>query len=350
MFHPKLILRTPSLPFSDDISEEFLKQYLDNPAFAEAVYLASPVLYREAILWKEDKLTDPKKRQKIPLSLTKYYTRMCSRCTPFGLFAGCGVIEWSNETNIELSADIKRNTRLDMHYAGALAQRLSEIPAVKMSLKYYPNSSIYQVGEDIRYIEYKYVDGRRTHQISAITCSDYIQMVLDLCQTGTKITDLLPHLIDDEISENDVMAFIEELISTQLIVNELEPAITGDEFTQQVRKTISPQGNLAEILDKIEHLLAQIDQNNFNDISAYQEVIENLNAFEVPHEEGKLFQTDLVKLFHKNSLDKNFQEILSEIYNLSKNLAKKPENPKLKDFKTRFLSVTKPKKYPFYLP
>ncbi len=203
MFHPKLIVRTPSLPFSDDISEEFLKQFLENPSFAEAVYLASPVLFREAILWKENKISDPKKIQKIPLSLAKYYTRMCSRCTPFGLFAGCGVIEWGDETSIELSTATKRNTRLDMHYAGALAQRLAEIPAVKMSLKYYPNSSIYQIGADIRYVEYKYVEGRRTHQISAITWSDYIQMVLDLCKTGTKIPDLLPHLIDDEISESD---------------------------------------------------------------------------------------------------------------------------------------------------
>ena len=336
MFHPKLIVRTPSLPFSDDISEEFLKQFLDNPAFAEAVYLASPVLFREAILWKENKITDPKKLQKIPLSLSKYYTRMCSRCTPFGLFAGCGVIEWGDKTNIQLSAKTNRNTRLDMHYAGALAQRLAEIPAVKMSLKYYPNSSLYQIGEDLRYVEYKYVEGKRTHQISAITWSDYIQMVLDLCKTGAKIQDLLPHLIDDEISETDAKSFIEELISTQLLVNELEPAITGIEFTQQVHKILSPQGNLAEILDKIERLLAKIDQNNINDIADYQEVIETLNAFEVPFEEGKLFQTDLVKLFQENKLDKDFQVILSEIYNLSKNLAEQPENQKLKNFKTRF--------------
>ncbi|MDZ7898153.1 MAG: lantibiotic dehydratase [Arcicella sp.] len=346
MFHPKLIVRTPSLPFSDDISEDFLKQYLDNPAFSEAVYLASPVLFKEAILWKKNKITDPKKLQKIPLSLAKYYTRMCSRCTPFGLFAGCGVVEWSDETNLIISENTERNTRLDMHYAGALAQRLAEIPAVKISLKYYPNSSVYQIGEDIRYVEYKYVDGQRKHQISAITWSEYIQMVLDLCKTGAKITDLLPHLIDDEISEEEAVAFIEELIDTQLLVNELEPAITGDEFTQQVQKTLAPQGNLGEILQKIQLLLAKIDQNKVNDTAAYQEVIETLNAFEVPFEEGKLFQTDLVKLFSQNSLDKKYQEVLSEIYNLSKNLTEKPINQKLKDFKTRYFERYETKEIP----
>ena len=336
MFHPKLIVRIPSLPFSDDISEEFLKSFLDNPTFAEAVYLASPVLFREAILWKENRITDPKKLQKIPLSLAKYYTRMCSRCTPFGLFAGCGVIEWADKTTMELSPNTQRNTRLDMHYAGALAQHLAEIPAVKMSLKYYPNSSVYQVGDEIRYVEYKYINGHRKHQISAITWTEYIQMVMDLCKTGVKIESLIPHLIADDISFEDAMNFIEELISTQLLINDLEPAITGDDFTQQVRKTLSTQGSLAEILTKIEHLLAKIDQNDFNEITAYQEVIETLNAFEVPFEEGKLFQTDLVKLFQRDTLSKDYQDILLEVYNLSKNLAENFENQKLKDFKTRF--------------
>ena len=347
MFHPKLIVRTPSLPFSDDISEEFLKSFLDNPVFAEAVYLASPVLFREAILWKENKITDPKKLQKIPLSLSKYYTRMCSRCTPFGLFAGCGVIEWGDETNITLSADTKRSTRLDMHYAGALAQRLAEISEVKLSLKYFPNSSIYQIGDDIRYVEYKYVEGRRTHQISAIMWSNYIQTVLDLCKTGAKIADIIPHLIEDEISFDEAANFVEELISTQLLVNELEPAITGDEFTQQVRKTLTSQENLTEILDKVERLLLNIDQNITNNISTtYQEVIQTLQAFEVPFEEGKLFQTDSVKLFQENKLDVSFQNIIAEIYTLSKNLAEKPENQKLKDFKTRFFERYETKEVP----
>ena len=94
MFLKHLIVRTPSFPFNDDISEEFLIKLLDNAKFIEALYLASPVLYQEAINWKEGKITDSKKLQKIPISLGKYYLRMCSRCTPFGLFAGCGVVEW----------------------------------------------------------------------------------------------------------------------------------------------------------------------------------------------------------------------------------------------------------------
>ena len=236
MFLNKLIVRTPSLPFNDDISEEFLKQILSNLVFAEALYLASPVLFQEAMNWKDGKITNPKKLLKIPLSLGKYYIRMCSRCTPFGLFAGCGVIEWSDKNNLELSSESKRKTRLDMHYAGALAQKLSEIPAIKYSLKYTLNSSIYRIGEEIRYIEYSYIDGQRKHQISSIIWSDYIQLVLDLCKTGAKIQEIVLHLIEDDISEEQATFFVEQLIDSQLLVSELEPSITGEEFILQIKK------------------------------------------------------------------------------------------------------------------
>jgi lantibiotic biosynthesis protein len=336
MFHKNLIVRTPSLPFSDNISEEFLLQFLDNPAFAEAVYLASPVLFQEAINWKEGKITDSKKLKKVQFSLGKYYSRMCSRCTPFGLFAGVGIVEWGEVTSLEISENTARNTRLDMHYAGALAQRLSEIPEIKFSLKYYPNSSVYQIGEEIRYVEYKYVEGKRNHQISAITWSEYIQLVLDLSKAGAKISEIVPHLLDDDISEEDATGFIEQLINTQLLVSELEPAITGVEFTQQIRKTLNPKGDLAKLLDKIESQLSNIDSNNTNDVFVYQEIIDTINAFGIPFEEGKLFQTDLVRLLNKNSISLVLQDILGEVFDLSKKIAEPVVNQKLNEFKKRY--------------
>lgn len=346
MFLNQLIVRTPSLPFNDDISEEFLKQLLDNPVFVEALYLASPILLQEAINWREGKITDPKKLQKIPISLGKYYLRMCSRCTPFGLFAGCGVAEWSDETNLKLSSKKSRKTRLDMHFTGALAQKLAEIPEIKYSLKFSPNSSVYRVGEDIRYIEYNYVDGQRKHQISAITWSEYIQLVLDMCKFGKTIQEIIPDLIDDEISKEDATAFVEELIESQLLVSELEPAITGEEFTSQIKKTLSNHTNIVNLIQNIESLLAKIDTKAENDIAIYQSVIDQIKAFGIPYEEGKLFQTDLVKLFDKNLLNIEHQIILIEIHELFSKIALNPINQRLKDFKTNYFERYETKELP----
>ena len=349
MFLKQLIVRTPSLPFNDDISEEFLKQLLDNPTFKEALYLASPVLFQEAINWKNGKISDVKKIHKIPISIGKYYLRMCSRCTPFGLFAGCGVLEWGRETDIQLSSSTKRKTRLDMHFAGALAQKLSEIPSIKFSLKFSPNSSIYRVGEEIRYIEYSYVEGQRKHQISAITWSQYIQLVLDLCKFGKTIHELVPNLIEDDISEEDATQFIEQLIDSQLLVSELEPAITGEEFTSQIKNSLSHHPKISNLLTKIEEDLSRIDTKTDNEIHVYEDVIETLKTFDVPHEAGKLFQTDLVKLFDKNQLNSELQIVLDEIHVLFKKISLNPANQKLKDFKSNYFERYETKELPILI-
>ncbi|MEY4538455.1 MAG: hypothetical protein RLZZ306_212, partial [Bacteroidota bacterium] len=349
MFLNKLIVRTPSLPFNDNISEEFLKQFLNDSIFTEALYLASPVLYQEAILWKEGKITDAKKLQKIPISLGKYYLRMCSRCTPFGLFAGCGVLEWGTESNIKLSSKTQRKTRLDMHFAGALAQKLAEIPEIKYLLKFSLNSSVYRVGEEIRYVEYSYVDGQRKHQITAIIWSEYIQLVLDLCKFGKTIQEIIPSLIDDEISEEEARSFVEELINSQLLVSELEPAITGEEFTSQIKSTLSTNANIADFLNKIESHLLEIDKSTDNPISVYQEVVELIKAFGIPYEEGKLFQTDLVKLFHKNTLKIEYKIVLEEIHNLFSKIALNPVNQKLSEFKTNYFERYETRELPILI-
>jgi lantibiotic biosynthesis protein len=349
MFLNQLIVRTPSLPFNDDISEEFLRHILTDATFVEALYLASPVLFEEAINWKDGKITDIKKLQKISISLGKYYLRMSSRCTPFGLFAGCGVVDWGEETTLELAEEASRKTRLDMHFAGALAQKLAEIPEIKSSLKFLPNSSVYRVGEEIRYIEYNYQDGQRKHQISAIDWSEYIQLVLDLCKFGKTIKEIVPNLIADDISEEDAIGFIEQLIESQLLVSELEPAITGEEFISQIKNVLSNHRNISEFLNNIEMLLFKIDQRTNNDISVYQEVIEIIKAFGIPFELGKLFQTDLSKKFNKKYLNCEFQNELIEIYNLSKKIAINPENQKLKAFKTKYYERYETRELPILL-
>ncbi len=338
-FLKKIIVRTPTFAFFDDISEDFLLKLLENPTFAEALYLASPILYSEAQLWKEGKLTDVKKVQKIVFSLSKYYLRMCSRSTPFGLFAGCAVAEWCTETTLKISSEKRRSTRLDMHFAGALAQRISELTSVKNELLYFPNSSIYQIGNEIRYIEYKYIDGVRSHQISAFEWSEYIALVLDSCKKGTKINEIIPLLIDEEITEEEASAFVEQLVDAQLLVSELEPAITGEGLTQQITKVLQKINNeeiYHSTLRSIEQKLKEIDQQQINKISTYQEIIALIEQLEIPFEEGKLFQTDLGNLFEENKVSYAIQEQLGELTEWLVQLSEKHENSTQLDFIKKF--------------
>ena len=91
----------------------------------EALYLASPVLLAEK--------NKNEVKEKTLISLKKYQQRAFTRCTPFGLFAGCGVAQWSNINNIKPELSYK-STRLDMNVICEITALLLRIPAIKINL------------------------------------------------------------------------------------------------------------------------------------------------------------------------------------------------------------------------
>ncbi|MFY7825530.1 MAG: lantibiotic dehydratase [Flectobacillus sp.] len=341
-FLPQLITRTPAFAFNDEFDEDFLFQLLDNPQFVEALYLASPVLLEEALSLKNQEKIDTKKKQKVLFSLAKYYARMCSRCTPFGLFAGCAMAEWSQQTALELDNSFQRHTRLDMHYAGALAQRLAEIPQVCQRIFYFPNSSQYRFGNEFRYIEYRYINGKRHHQISAIEYSPYIELVLQKAQNGATMTELASVLLEDEITLELATDFVTELIDAQLLVSELEPTITGEEFTQQligILSRINQQGDLdtlLSILHQVDKALNDLDQNPQNSVYEYHRVMNILQPLGVPFEEGKLFQTDRINNLKQAVVQEDLQSQITEVIELLYKVQTPSENATLQQFIDQF--------------
>ena len=63
-----------------------LKAWLELPGVKEALYIASPSLCERLLEWKVK--PSSKQEKKLIHSLAKYFIRMCSRPTPFGLFSG----------------------------------------------------------------------------------------------------------------------------------------------------------------------------------------------------------------------------------------------------------------------
>lgn len=231
-FYPRQVLRTPRLSLRLQISGLKLEDLVSDASLMEAIFLASPSLHAQLTKYAEGLIGSEKEARKLFQSVTKYLIRMSSRCTPFGLFSGCSVVSWNEgATNVvrdDRSQD--RHTRFDMHYLCALSQELAKWPGISEQLVYYPNSSIYEYGNEIRYVEYKYSNGRRRHTISAVPRTEYLQYILQESARGLVRSEIIAHLVNDEIGEEEAAAFVDELLEAQLLVSELEPAITGPEF------------------------------------------------------------------------------------------------------------------------
>ena len=342
---PNFVLRTPLLPLNfftelcegDEITDEKLKEAFKNEIIQEAIFLASPSLYDEALKWADE----DKKDDKLKYAILKYIARMSSRCTPFGLFAGCalGKIDDNTEMILKAPAENKRHTRLDMNYLVALSQDLIKNKDVRNQLLFYPNSSIYRTGEQLRYVEYKYVNSRRHHHIVAVDHSEYLQAILEKAKKGAYLRDLAESLVDEEISIEEASEFINELVESQLLISELEPSVSGPEFLGQIQAVLKKLKNtepLIKLLTDADQKIGEIDKTIGNSPKKYIDLSEDLKNTQTAFELKFLFQTDMQLSYAKNTLDKDLVSSVKKGITLLNKLSLPPKETLLSRFKDAF--------------
>lgn len=331
---PKYVLRAPLFSFSfyqkltqhPIVQEEELKQVCRQKIIKEAVFLASPVLYAEMNKWINGQLKDSSRKEKLVYALLKYISRMSSRCTPFGLFAGTAVGQFADQTGISLKPKEKNNrhTRLDMNYLVALSQDLSKNENIKRQLLFYPNSSLYQAGHQLRYYEYFYVKSKRVHQIVAIENSDYLQKVLMKAQKGALPLQMAETLVDDEVTLEEAIGYVDQLIENQLLISELEPSVSGPEFMDQILmilRKLEGTSAIVSTLEKVQISLDHLDQKIGNDIDSYNNISDELKALDTGFELKYLFQTDMQFQTTHNTLEDEISQKAQRVLKLMNKLS-----------------------------
>ncbi|MBC9935055.1 lantibiotic dehydratase [Chitinophaga qingshengii] len=356
--HPVFTLRTPFFPIShfnnipNHADTTFIFEVLmQDTYFMEALFLASPTLYEEAVRLRKDKGTVEKKGSKIVLSVLKYYIRMCTRCTPFGLFSGCSTGKiTAHATGLEFlhSSMLRRHSRLDMDYLNNVALYLSREPIIQQYARYYPNTSLYRVGNVYRYVECKYPGGRKTYHLVSVDYSAYIDLVLQTATSGALKATLAAVVCSEEISEADANEFIDDLIASQILVSEIEPALTssmeGEEqiiqslanLTHRINDEVHQQwldmfSNNLQLLSgqvkSLDHQASRCFPQNYYDIEA------TLKKIGIDFNRSFSIQTDLVRqLTPSSGLDADTAKDLQEAVTLLSRISLPQEDKELKDF------------------
>lgn len=330
----KFVYRTPLYDlnrYNDDTT------FFDK-TFNESLFIASPEFYGEKI----KVLKDEKISEKMKLSFMKYLSRASTRCTPFGLFAGCSVGSIGDTTNIVLSdiCDYKRVTRLDMNYMCALIQEIEKQKDIRSQLNYYPNDSIYMLGGAYRYVEYFYSGVRRVHKISSVDVSDYLTQILDAASIGKHCDELANLLIDDEVTYDEAFEFIEELIDAQILKSELEITVTGnnslDRLIGQLRN-LSDTDELIGILTEINDLLESIDSSHLGEsIEIYDKLIDKIKTLHIKFDPKFLFQTDMFKP-SEATISKDVSDDMNSLFTFMNKVTSKPSQTNLSTFRKAFL-------------
>lgn len=334
----KYILRTPYLTFNEvnDLNVKKVRELCTNSSVSEAIYLASPELHQEMLKYLQRDHQDT--NEKLVFSLLKYLLRMGTRCTPFGLFSGCSVGKIENETNIVLnnSVDYKRVTRLDMNYLCALSQKLESDIEIRDELLYFPNTSLYTIGNEMRYVEYQYIDTNRKHFLMSIDASDFIDEILKKSENGITINELASFIIDPEISLDAAREFVHELIDSQILISSISPTVTGRDYFEVLRNEVKSK-TIVNKFNEIKEKLEILDTNKKEDnLLLYSEIEAIGSSLDIEVNKKYLFQTDLNVTFKENSLDSNIIEDVREGLKILNKMSSNLENKKLDRFKKNF--------------
>ncbi|MDW3191843.1 MAG: lantibiotic dehydratase [Cytophagales bacterium] len=344
-FHEKIVVRTPTNTLQQKASD--WEEIIQNKAFLEALSISSKDLHQQLmnVLDGTCTLTDIE-FEKLRRSVQKYWSRMCTRTTPFGLFASVGVADWSaaGETKIHLSEQrIARKTRLDMSYLYQLAMDMEEDAEIVNHLKFFPNSSIYIMGEDYRFLESESHKDRNGYKISAVSRTSHLNLVLKHAEEGILLMDLFDLLCSElEIRSEDATMYLSELVEAQILVSELEPTVTGPEYYQQLLhilerlRVVPAAAQYYEALRAVEGLFDEMDRNIWNSEELYQRVLQKLSGLGVKPNANRLIQVDSFAAFSEAKVNNHIQQHLRAGIACMMRMHSTKENQDIKRFVERF--------------
>ncbi len=345
------ILRSPAKPISSlhemnklstlDIAHKFDSIY-KNEEEQESIYLASPELHTELLKWLKIPLDDNAKiNSPILQTLYKYTVRKSFRCTPYGNFAGVSVGDISNaNTNISINTQNyvqKKHTRLDMNYVCEIYNfLLTKNATLKNKLHYSLNTTLYRYDDTYRYYEYHLKNKNRQYYLVSVKSNTYLEKIIAAAKEKTAYNDLLQVLKSEDISDQQSETFINTLIKNQVLISDLEPTITGEEYFDYLLSRLKE----LDLTDDY-NLLKEV-QENLNDpaksLNKYVNINHIISENYVKTSSKDLIQQDIALKFDNNSLNSDVVSDFIKSFEELAPLTQHHEPKTLADFKRKFIT------------
>lgn len=221
------IIRTPMLPFAQVRNILNIPDYFSQSVLNNALYVASLVLHTQLHKLKPSDKPD----DKLQKSLLKYYTRACTRCTPYGLFAGLHAAKFTQQqSSVIISKQALPKLRLDMDYLVNVYHDLCKDEALIEALIYYPNTSLYLVGKKWRYHEFRTINSRTVFHLVNIDDNVVLSKLIKQSAKGLSYSQCINIIAEFGFDKAEATQYLNELITSQVLINELYPNVSGNEY------------------------------------------------------------------------------------------------------------------------
>lgn len=356
----------PKIPESEKEIDDFVRALFDDIFFRESIFVASPELFRE---WRDlyKNTQTVQKTNKLNKSIIKYYIRSVSKCVPFGLFSFYSIHNPSANQGDTSENNFVKYLTIDSKFIVNVLKELREFEAVKKTLIYFPNNTIYTIGDTLRYIETKPDQNSRNHGLTSIEYDEVINLILEASIKGLHEQELVDLLLDniEAITITESEEFITDLIDSQLLSSSLNIQLNGKSPFSQLLNFFSENSilfdsdpilkNWGEAFNSIADKIKQIENNFATDnIPVYEQIFEILKKNEIPFESKHLIGVNLKKkqvgTDHKTTIED--EKILFQAINLLSLFGTKIPDKKLSSernmsqFKKAFLNRYDQKEVP----
>lgn len=222
-FFDRIFLRVPLLS-PDRYGESCLGDMLADPAFKDALWLASPQFYTELEKQEFDlsKLGERKR-----LTLLKYINRACFRPTPFGAFASFTLSYWDKQPPSD------KGTAAILHLLPSREHELSDLTSRPLTpgLHVMINPVLYHFGQGFRYLFSETDSGKPTFRLNILPDNNVNRHIFRLLNREPQTVGTLAGHIRKkfDFTTADTWDYIEFLISHQVLLTENNrDLITGE--------------------------------------------------------------------------------------------------------------------------
>lgn len=224
MFSAEQCLEILEKDLSQEAFDQKLREICLDPVFREAVLIASPNLYKKIKQFIAQGIDNTKKMEDFRISVLKYFIRMCTRTTPFGIFSQVAKGVYGGEPGKKgvVSGSYKR-AREDFEW---LMKIVKEIERENYKHLKYTTNHIVAVKQGRIYLPY-ITDGDETEVTLRYTKP--VKAVVEACQKSIYSYDALVQLIKGEypaVPIEKIENLIKELVEKEVLISLARPPLS----------------------------------------------------------------------------------------------------------------------------
>jgi thiopeptide-type bacteriocin biosynthesis protein len=193
------------------------------------------------------------KAARVAGKLRRYLIRMSTRPTPYGMFAGVGLVDWGPATSLALGPEPPRTrTRPDMGWLLDLVATLEDDPEIRSGLRLTANPAVMLRGGRafLRDLEGQTVSVRATGTV---------RRALELARDPVPRLALAERLgAAPGATPEKVDRLLDELVRQGLLLADLRPPLTGADPAGYVRDRLAGIAAGRAVADRLTELLEQL--------------------------------------------------------------------------------------------